>query len=304
MKKLKMLKIFVLVVVVIVALIFILNYGLFLYLCHKGKINIFEYQVLPRANFNIENFMYDYTFQDVQGTQYNKKPSILLFGGSMIEGSYYENPETFDKYLADFSKRTVYNRSVNYGFIQYAIAQVQNHQIDDYIKQSSHAIYFLDGFDNFKYLKVYPGSILSPSRLLDNNLYLTYILNKNGDLVQKYEKHPKIKGSIIYRIIEKVINNYVNHSMYILGVKHLKLLQDELKKINPNIELCLVVYYDRMDLKLKKYVIALNKHGIKVIFVKGISNITLEDPKYTKEGQPTKEASLIIVPEIVKAIGL
>ncbi len=296
---------FIITLVIILLSPFIADFCLFLFLCNTNNISLLQYRVFARKNFDMKKFTKSYYFKDPQGLNYKNKPPIILFGNDLDSKSDSNGDKSFDKYLSDLTQRPVYNRNVSYGFIQHAIAQVQSRKLDNLIKHSSNAIYFLPSLVDLPRLKVYPGNILDANFLLNDVLYFKYVQDKNGNLIPNVEKHPAIKGSIIYRLIDKQKNSSIDYKTKKLFIQHLKLLKDELQKVNPQIKLSLIVYYDELNSKNKMFRKKIEQEGINVVYVSDLSTFVLDKKsEYYKNGNPTQKALETFTPYIVNQLGL
>ncbi len=258
-------------------------------------------------NFSIDNYMQITQFREPSGLDYKNKKSIIIFGCGFAEGLGLKDNQTFAAQLSDYMKIPVYNRGSGGSYIQHAILQVQSHELDDIIKNSEYAIYLLSALnpDGFR-LVVYPGPYFDKYFPYEKYLYPKFVLNKDNELQLYTTKHTFIEGQPLYRIfykffVEKIKRNTTPNIEENILI-HLDKLDKELKMINPNIKLVVLLYCDSYN-----YYPVLFKNieakGIKIISAHDLTKENLSDSKYNSDiGHPTEEAWKLLVPSIAKEL--
>lgn len=293
-----------------VLILILLNYAIYLFLCFKYKLNFQEFCPFYRTNFSVRTFVKKEKF-DHYNTKNNKDKSIIIFGCSFAKGLGLSKYENFAAQLADYTKRPVYNRAVNGGGVQYAQMQVESNYIDDIIKNTDTVIYVLSSLKDSARLKVYPGKVFQPCWILNSSIYPRYIL-KDDKLYFYRSPIPFIEGSILYRMIEKVLKDRGNsreikeneiNDLYIA----LSYLDKSLKTINPKVKLYVLLYHGSIN-EIVEVTLGKNpfdNSDIKLVPISSFSDINLNDTKYRAENShPTSTAWKVIVPEFAKKFNL
>ena len=247
----------------------IINAALYLYVCAKYRIEMFEKDNIIRTNFSTENYIKNTEFREVSGAE-KKGKGITLFGCGITYG-YNELANYYAKKLSEICNCPVYNRGKGGHYIQHSILQVQSGDIDDIIKNSKYAIYFNPGDADYIRLQVYPGDYFDLNFIFSKYLYPKFITDNNNDLILYKSKHPYIEGSLLYRLSERFIKKfkYVNIPKYHkfqeeFFVKHVIKLKNELEKINPDIKLIVICYFSQEE-ELKYVLNSLKAQDIIVI---------------------------------------
>ena len=302
----KILKIFK-ITVIIIAILLIINYGIFSYGVFKNPLKFSSVSALKRKNFSVENLMNE-DYREPSGLNYKNKKSIIVFGCGYAEGVDLNDDQTFEKKLSDYLKVPVYNRGFGAGFIQHAILQVQSGKIDDIIKNSSTAIYIIANKKDFIRLKTYPSNLFDPQFVYSKELYPVF-KDKDDDLVLINSKFPSVSGNIFSRLITKVFYKNFYEKIYSdleeLTIIHLEKLNEELKKLNPNIKLVVLMYCESGD--MKQFNKALKKGGITVLYVTELTelpmNELLSDEYQTKQYKhPNEKVWNLLTPAIAKEL--
>ena len=225
------------IILITILSLFILNYLAYLVICIHSKLNIFETPFIKRQNFSVQELEHIYEFRNPVGLEYSKNPSIIIFGCGITNFYISNEDEMIQTPLSKYTKRPVYNRAIGGGGIQHAILQVQSKQMDNIIKNSDNAIYILSALNDNIRLRVYPGPLIDAHYNLDTYLY-PHFKNSNGKLTLYKTNIPSIKGSVLYRFIEKIIlttlytikfqkiNLYKNNIEF--AILHFKTLNQEL----------------------------------------------------------------------------
>lgn len=308
----------VIIILTVILIILLLNCAIYLYIICLKKLNVRDYKLFARKNFSIEHFMQTYDFRAPSGLEYKDKPSIIVFGCGITNYYLAKDEETINYQLSKYTKRPVYNRAVGGGGIQHAILQVQSGKLDDIIKNSSQSIYILSCQNDNLRLSVYPGPLIDPHYNLEEFLYPEYKYNKDKQLVLNKSVFPMLRGSVLYRLIDKIIvtglytYRFKSWNLYKKNLdfakEHFKKLNNELKKINPNTKFTVMFYYDDInDTDLQPIIRELGENGIKCIFIKSLTDVDIcENPKYINKQYsiPTKEAWMEFVPLIAKELNL
>lgn len=296
---------FVLKLLILFLLLFFSYLFLFLVLCLCGHSEINEFSAFNRKNLDVKEYLKNIEFIPPSGQEY-KGQSVILFGCGFIANDNPDEYKSLDYYVSQAMHRKVYNRSVGGGGFQQAIMQVQSHSIDDIIKNSDYALYFIPARNDSIRLRVYPGPLIDNNFVLNKYLYPRYEAKKDNTLKLHTSKIPFIEGSIIYRLVEKIwytslltsrfqsFNGYEKNMDFIK--LHIKTLNSELKKINPDIKLVLLVYFDEREIWEE----ALNdfkKDNIQIIFTKELNDFDIEKFK-----DPSEEAWKTLAPLFVKKI--
>ena len=299
--------------------IILLNVILYYIIIFSYKFNPRDYRIFHRENFAIETFMNSYEFREPSGLEYKKKPSVIIFGCGITNVYTAKDEETINYHLSKYTKRPVYNRAVGGGGIQHAIIQVQSEELDDIIKNSSHAFYIISAMNDNLRLRVTPGPFSEAVYALDNQLFPRFVYNKDKELVLYKSKCPIIKGNILYRLINKIIatglytDKIKSFNLYKKNVEftkdHIIKLNDELKKVNPDIKFSVLFYYENENNKdIKGIEKELKEKGIDFIFLSSFSpKIDLvNDTKYRNMKTLTPKAAAWedLSPLIAKKLGL
>ncbi len=303
----KILKILKITVIVIASLL-IINYGIFLYGVFKNNLKFSSVSALKRTNFSVENLM-NYDYREPSGLNYKNKKSIIIFGCGYAEGVDLNDNQTFEKKLSDYLKVPVYNRGIGAGFIQHAILQVQSGKIDDIIKNSSTVIYIIANKIDFIRLKTYPSNLFDPQFVYSKELY-PVLQDKDDNLVFINSKFPSVSGNIFSRLITKVFYKNFYEKIYSdleeLTIIHLEKLNEELKKLNPNIKLVVLMYCDLYK-DMNKLNNDLEREGITVLYVTSLSKLAqdelLSDEYQTKKYKhPNEKVWNLLTPAIAKEL--
>lgn len=304
MKKIKKIRNGILISII---LFFFINFLLYVLLILIKKTPLFEYPIFYRENFSSIKYFNDLEFSVPSGNAYRGK-SIILFGCGYVSKRDDKPDKTFDYYLAKNLNKKVYNRAIGGAGFQQAILQVENHLLDDIIKNSSHAIFFLPGRNDTIRLRVYPGPLIDNHFVLSKSLYPRYEINKEKKLQIHKSYFPIIEGSIIYRLIEKIWNTFVltsnfqkiNHydkNLELIKLHILK-LNYELKLINPDIKLTVLLYFDSTN-TFDKISNELSENDIEIISAREIENFDVD-----KFPDPTEELWSSLTPFLIEKLNI
>ena len=255
-----------------IVLVFIFNFFLTLIISMGTGISFLE--SFKRKNFSVENFVNSYPYREISYGLSNK-PNLLIFGAGYSYGFELPIEHTLSAQLSKETKRTVINRSIGGGGINHAIIQVQSGLLDKQIKNTDIVIYVFSCPRDTDRLYCYPGPIFQKNFLLSKYIYPIMQKNNNGDLIVKQIKIPLINGSCLYRIIEKIFNNIkynIIDSKKQAEDMHLYFtsLNRELKKINDNIKLYVLMYYDD-EKDFLKYIDGKDYKDIKFLYYRDLT---------------------------------
>ena len=172
----------------------------------------------------------------VDGTQYNKKP-IFVFGCSVAYGNKLENKENLSGQLSNLTKRPVYNLANDGWSFAHMLKQLQaNKNIDNldpeyiiytYINDQRRRMYFIQGWPH------------------DTELYLRYVLDKNGNLKQVPKKYHFWYRFLTVKYIQYQIQKYKIDTYEKSSYLMLKMFEEStniIKKKYPNAKLILLLY--------------------------------------------------------------
>lgn len=297
------------IVISLIVIVLLINYGLFLYLINTNNIDKTQVSALIRKNITPEN-MLNFKYRNSSGLNYKNKKAIVVFGCGYAEGVDLSDNQTFEKKLSDYLKVPVYNKGMGGGFIQHTIMAVQSGQMDDIIKKSNIAIYILPTLNDSVRLKVYPDrNYFSPTFLYAKNLYPIYE-EKNGELVLRNSKFPSLTGNTLNRLLTKI---YIQHKYFNKGnlltkytAQHFIKLNNELKAINPNIKLVVLIFWD-LEQNTREFNKLMKNENISVIHIADISksiNVDLATDEYRTEQNkhPNEKVWNVLTPLIAKEL--
>lgn len=219
------------------------------YVCKKISKDAVKFSII-RHNFNYKKFLNNTKFSEPIGTQYKKK-GIIIFGEGLAKGSMLEESQSLGAKLSKLSHRPVYNRAASGKFIQHALLQIENHTLDDYIKNSEYALIIVPSYQDTYRLKTYPGEAIAAYDLVEPYSYPVYEGKSPETLKLRHEKFPFFTSSCIYRLMDKIIiqlePNRSDRNMQNL-MNHLLRLRNDLTEINPNIKLIILTFYEEEDM--------------------------------------------------------
>lgn len=244
-------------VILVISLLFLLNWIIYKYFYKSLENNDFEPSKTP---YNIKRIVFDtknignFPIREPVGEEYKNK-SIIIFGCSYAYGYPLEMKQTLAYKLSHKLKRPVYNYASPGLSPQFALFRICNHENDDIIKKSEYVIYITIGehvwrvhthTNGYRYDKVWPR--------MD-------IRKRRGEkiLVRHQVLFPNIEGSYLYKYIQKTwfakiltpLNiKFVQDYMFDFIKLHFLSIQKELKQINPNIKLIILVYHDKAETEL------------------------------------------------------
>lgn len=235
----KFLKIFLIIIVNLlffVAAFLILDYTAF----KMQKMN--NYDLNKKRNFDFQTYITHVPLRDPIGTQYNKKP-IIVSGCSYAYGAGVEENETLAANLSRLLKSPVYNIGTSGTSIQHAILTVENHYIDNIIKDANYFIYIFIGDHFMRVIGDEPFDAYTPRPVF---------VPRNGKLHLKYYIFPLWdESSLVYYLkmsfYRKMIikhNKSFEKYLFDLVKMHFMLLNEDIKAINPNIKLVVLLYKD------------------------------------------------------------
>ena len=265
--------------IIISLILFLINIVMILLVSLKLDKNdsIKNHNVFYRENYNIEEAINAFDYEKEQGIEY-KTPGILVFGAGLARCLPYPQDNTFSAKLSRYAKRPVYDRAVGGQGINHAILQVYSHQIDDLIKKSDTAIYLFASFHDTDRLYGYPGPIFQPGFLYDKYMYPVLQYHENARFECRRTSIPFIKGSVLYRIIQKIFNN-IKYKIFNEKTQqedaniYFEELQKSLKQVNPKIKFYVVFYWEEENFND-------DKTDINYLFTKSIIGYKppVEDP--------------------------
>ncbi len=245
-------------IIIINILILILLFLLFNYFVYKFLYNCIEYNQSVKNNrpfsFKRQEISFDrikeiYDIRKPVGLEYNS-PAIIIFGCSYAYGYLLEENQTFGYKLSQRLKRPVYNLGSSGISPQFDLIRIRNHDIDNILKKTEYVIIVTIG-DHA--LRVHTNSNGFP----DEYIWPRY--DKKGNKLVLHKSHfPIIEGSYLYKYIEKRFFNFLMKTEiefvqdYIFDyVKlHYETIRNEIHKINPNIKIIILLYYDQPDREL------------------------------------------------------
>ena len=303
---------YIFIILSIVLVVIILNFITYVILIKHAK-TTFMNNINQRKNFSITEFIEKTEFNDVKGQNYDK-PGIILFGCGVAQGYSLPEGQLIEDKLANLLHRPIYNRSVGGAGIQHAILQVQSGEIDDIIKNSDNAIFIQPALNDNIRLHTFPGPLNDPHYIFDKYMYPTLKL-KDNKLILNETIIPQIKGSVLYRILNKAIstalyttknssNLHKSNERFVL--KHFIELNSSLKAINPDIKLSVIIYWNDHNV-WSDILNELIDNGIQFIFIPELTDEDLyENTKYKdlENSNPTSEAWDLILPLIIDKLGL
>lgn len=309
----KVLKMFISTVRIFLILclfLILIDYLLYVYLIIKDKSNFKSYCPFYRTNFSIYSFVRNTKFNTYNENSKNKH-GIVIFGSDYAADIYIDNSDNFATQIANYTKRTVYNRAIAGGGIQHAQIQLDSHFIDDKIKNSDTAIYLLDSLVDNSRSYTYSGPIFQPFWILNKSIYPRYIIEK--DNIRFFRtKIPFIRGSIVYRFLEKICKDRGNkrkitsqeiNDMYMYFTH----LNKSLRQINPDIKFYVVIYHETIS-DIENIISGKNPFDntdITLIPVFDLVNVNLNEPVYRKQNNtPTSEAWNIVIPQVCEKMNL
>lgn len=286
-----------------IALFFFVNFILYFLIILMKKTPLFEYPIFYRENFSTVKYFNELAFKEPSGQKYSGE-SIILLGCGFVATNDGKSDKTLDYYLAENLKKKVYNRAIGGGGFQQAILQVESHLLDNTIKNSRQVIFFIPARNDTIRLRVYPGPLIDSFWVLDKSLYPRFEINKVNQLQMHKSLFPIIEGSIIYRLIEKIWNTFVltnklqNFNHYDKNLDLIKLhilkLNYELKQINPDIKLSVLLYFDKTDV-FDEISNELSENDIEIISAREI-----EDFDVNKFSDPNEELWASLTPFLIK----
>jgi hypothetical protein len=234
-------------IILLIGILFLLDVGIVIIAGKYENDNQFNFR-LVRYNFDFNKYIKEHniTYNNPIGLNYKKKP-IIIMGEGMAAGSFLEEQDTLAYILSEYTKRPVYNRAKGGHYIQHAILQVQSHIIDDIIKNSEYALIIIPSFIDSYRLKVYPGPKWNKTNLNDKYAYPVLEGDTSDNLKLRHQLFPFITSSALYKICEKSLI-YIKPANDPIHMKntynHAIRLRDELKKINPEIKLIIISYFE------------------------------------------------------------
>lgn len=292
-------------IVIFIGMAFLLNWVIYKYFYAAIENNQFKVNDRP---YNLKRYNLDYdtikSFYPIRGTtgENFKRNGIIIFGCSYGYGAFLEMEQTFGYKLSQMLKRPVYNYAASGQSPQFAIIRIRSHELDDIIKKSDYAIYVTIGehvwrtrvnSNGFHYEAVWPRMIIKK-------------VHGEKKLVRYWAKFPSIEGSYLVKYIKKIwfakiltpLNiKFVQNYMFDFAKLHYLTINKELKEINPNIKMIVLVYHDEEETELftsSSRWSELEQEGITVIDVnKCLPQLRQnENGKYTipNDGHPSEAA--------------
>lgn len=316
----KILKIIIINIIVFFVVVFILNFFAFMYF---KKLDYYK-----DTKFSLIRHQFDYSiwadswygknspfhFREPLGTQY-KKPGITLFGCSYMYGSPLPVEKTFAYKLSQTTHRPVYNLATPGSSTQHALLEIESGRFDNIIKKSDYAIYMPIGEHGWRI------------KTFSNGYPLEYVwpryVNKNGKLVFYKPIFPIIEASYLNKYITKKFwtslaysdNKIIIDKMFNLMILHIQTMDKELKAINPNIKLVILIYPDDDDmigpLDYKRWK-TLENDGIIVLdsrkLVNSDSSISIDigekEYRVPVDFHPNEKAWNLLTPKVVQELNL
>ena len=237
-------------IIIIVIILFILNWVCYRYLyplLENTQFDTKEHKItFGRKVITPDDINEIYPIRKFVGTDqnYNKK-SIIMFGCSYGYGHMLEDEQTFHYKISNLLKRPVYNYSSSGESTQFALMKIQNHKIDDVIRNSEYAILVTIGEHVWR--------VHTHSNGYSTEFTWPRYDIRNGELVFHKYKFPMIEASYLYKYIQKLFfariltessNKYIQDYMFDYMKLHYETIKKELEKINPNIKIIIIVYKD------------------------------------------------------------
>ena len=242
------------------------------------------------------------------GTMYDNKKPIVIFGCSIAHGSYLEKNQTFSYKLSDELKCPVYNRAIPGGGIQHMYFQTTTDDFYKYVPQSDTIIYVLIE-DQIRRMMVNYFSVL------DLHIMLHYSIKNNKLVMDNYNNNffNFLKSLYISKAINHIyVNNFVKNKANSEKIANLILLYlTESKKElethwNKKVKFYILMY-DNLDILYKNEIKKkLEENGFIVISTSELTNENLLSEKYLMldNYHPTEAAWDLLTPKIIEKFGL
>ncbi len=239
------------------------------------------------------------------GIEY-KNPGVILLGCEYMYGEKLNPEQTLGAKLSELIKSPVYNLSIPGGGPQHALFQVESHDYDKEIKNSKYAIFLVTGEHRWR--------VKAHSNGYFNEKYIWPSFDiQNENLVYNTDKF-FLTRTYIYQYLNKLYwMKFAPFDLYFdIVAMHFIKLNHDLKEINPDIVLVLILFCDNnnnLDFLTSERWYELKEEGIKVIDADELSskeNIIITDQKYRIEGDghPSEEVWEILAREIKKELNL
>lgn len=239
----KLIKVAIPILVIVLILVFS-NFLLYITACVKNKAPLINFNNIFKENFSVRAYAKNIEKQKFNKKNDENKNGIIVLGANFDNGMLAEE-------LAKKMNVTAYNLGIGGSFIQHAILLIQNHYYDDEILHSKNVIFLCPSTSDFLRQVVYPGDIYDPNFLLNRYLYPRFNVANSDELVEYKSKIPFIKGSVLYKFISRLYNEFLyghnnefKNAQEYLMIMHLTKLQEELKQINPEIKVSLLMYFN------------------------------------------------------------
>ncbi len=254
-------------VIILVSLCFLLNWVIYKYFYNSIEYNLqnsneISYS-LKRYNMDYDKIKEIYSIRKPVGLKYNNE-SIMIFGCSYAYGFLLEEKQTLAYKLSELLKRPVYNYASPGQSPQFAILRIRSHELDNVIKNSKYAIYVVIGEHVWR---VHVNSGGFKPEYVWPRMIVKNVINKDAKgkrkkeqtLVHYWAKFPDIEGSYIVKYVKKIWfakiltpmnNKFVQNYMFDFIKLHFLTIQKELKEINPDIKMIIIVYNDEKETEL------------------------------------------------------
>ena len=207
-------------IIISILLFFIIDYIFYKYMLYnqtyflnsnKDKIGIQNEQIkLSNYFIKLNSFkeIYDIEksqFRPVMNENSNEN-SIIIFGCSYAYGYIFENEKTLSYIMSKYSKRPIYNRSMNGWGIQHMLYQLkEDKNMYNEITKPKYVFYVLMN-DSSHFLRLFHSSFPD---IFDSQFYLTYKSYK-GDLK---EKKPLFNIYIDFMLTKHLYNSFIRNKI-------------------------------------------------------------------------------------------
>ena len=322
-KFLKIISVILVNVILLCALFFLLDFIVFKYACkdfqrqHPDDNRALHFSYRTDMTSYISDLKHYFNGEGLylgrlpDGTEYNNKTPVVVFGCSYAYGAYLNSNQTFSYKLAHLLKRPVYNRSAIGWSVQHMLYQTQSDELYNDIPDTDTVIYVMIG-DHIRRMQ------LEHFYIIDNWAYLHYSLKNNRFVLDNYNS----KLSNFYRAlyIRKLWNHikaqeYATYNynkmmkLHSLMFKYIKESKENMEKRLGKKLNFIVIYYEpgNWGIPYKEDLTQmLMADNIKVISTKELTNEDLSLQKYMLKDMchPSEAAWDLLTPLIAKKLNL
>ena len=265
---------------------------------------------VQKFNLDLDKFPQKYVNYEFghqpYGLEYTKKP-LVLFGCSYAYGYNLKDEETLAYKLSHQAKVPVYNRAFSGWGIQHMLYQVKNDLFYKKVPEPSYAIYLYipDHINRLYFYSFGSYDTLTERqnlRYIEKNRNLIKV-NNNNFVINQFKRLYLVNKINQFLTYKKTSNVKTNKKCYDFALKHFVTARDEMKKYWKNTEYVIIFHTaTSRDDYLKEQL--LNNNFI-VIDTNELTNQNMLDNTYMKEDfHPTEEAWKIIVPQLIKELGI